>query len=217
MIWGVDCALVLENGSFWVTDGLLFNLTSVTSCMWQTMRLQREPFETEINEEVEREYQRLEEERAGEEQSAEKSIAEMATRMEELEAKVDASNERLEAKIDASQARLEAMFQQLLTAKPPLYSTPPVSPKDTCPSVSVMLPILGDEPRSAAKEKEAASPKLTPQVGGRASPPVAGEGRTSPRTHLEEMLASTVVNTAAAEAGPSSSLAPEQPVQVLQT
>lgn len=192
------------------------------------MRLQREPFETEINEEVEREYQRLEEERAGEEQSAEKSIAEMATRMEELEAKVDASNkrleakldasnERLEAKIDASQARLEAMFQQLLTAKPPLYSTPPVSPKDTCPSVSVMLPILGDEPRSAAKEKEAASPKLTPQVGGRASPPVAGEGRTSPRTHLEEMLASTVVNTAAAEAGPSSSLAPEQPVQVLQT
>jgi hypothetical protein len=36
---------------------------------------------------VEKEYQRLEEERAGEEQSAEKSIADVATRMEELEGK----------------------------------------------------------------------------------------------------------------------------------
>ena len=181
------------------------------------MRLQREPFETEINEEVEKEYQQLEEERAGEDQSAEKSIADMATRMEELEAKLDATTERLEAKIDASQSRFEAMFQQILAARPPMYSTPPVSPREPCPSVSVLLPILGDEPRSAAKEKEASSPKLTPQVGGRTLQPVAGEGCTSPRTHLEEMLASTVLNTAAAEAGPSSSLATEQPVQVLQT
>jgi hypothetical protein len=170
---------------------------------------------------VEKEYQRLEEERAGEEQSAEKSIADVATRMEELEAKLDASNERLEAKIDASQSRLEAMFQQLLAARPPTNSTPPVSSRATYPSVSVMLPILGDEPRSAAKEKSPSSPKLTLQVGGRASPSVAGEGcrspRTSPRTHLEEMLAATVMDSAATEAGPSSSVAPEQPVQVLQT
>ena len=166
---------------------------------------------------MEKEYQRLEEEWAGEEQSAEKSIADMATRMEELEAKLDVSNERLEAKIDASQSRLEAMFQQLLATRPPILSTPPVSPRDTYPSISVMLPILGDEPRSAAKEKEASNPKLTPQVGGRASQPVAAESCTSPRTHLEEMLASTVLDTAATEAGPSSSVAPEQPMQVLQT
>ena len=111
---------------------------------------------------MEKEYQRLEEERAGEEQSAENNIADMATRMEELEAKLDASNERLKAKINASQLRLEVMFQQLLAARPPMYSTPPVSPRDTCPSVSVMLPILGDEPRSAAKEKEASNPKTNP-------------------------------------------------------
>jgi hypothetical protein len=99
--------------------------------VWQSIRLQREPFETEINEEVEKEYQRLEGERAGEEQSAEKSIAEMATRMEELEAKLDASNERLEAKIDASQSRLEAMFQQLLAARSAMNCTPPPSLRET--------------------------------------------------------------------------------------
>jgi hypothetical protein len=104
--------------------------------------------------------------------------------------------------------------------RPDLLCTPhppPASPRDTFPAVSVLLPILGDEPRSAAKEKEASSPKLTPQVGGRASPPVPVAHCTSPRTHLEEMLASTIVDTAATEAGPSSSVASEQPVQVLQT
>ena len=186
-----------------------------TSSVCQSIRLQREPYETEIAEEVEKEYQRLEAERAGEEQSAEKSIADMAIRMEELEAKLDASNERLEAKLDASQSRLEAMFQQLLAARPPAHSTLPVSPPATYADVSVMLPIVGDEPRSAAKENEVSSPKLTPQVGGRASPRSPGAGRSSPRTHLEQMLASTIVVTAATEAGPSSSVATEQPVQVL--
>jgi hypothetical protein len=99
---------------------------------WQSIRLQREPYETEIVEEVEKEYQRLEAERAGEEVSAEKSIADMAIRMDELEAKLDASNERLEAKIDASQSRLEAMFTQLLAARPPMHSdTPPPPPRGT--------------------------------------------------------------------------------------
>lgn len=169
---------------------------------------------------MEKEYQRLEEERAGEEQSAEKSIADMATRMDELEAKMDASVERLEAKIeaklDASQSRLEAMFQQILAARPPMSCTPPVSPRDTNPTVSIMLPILGDEARSGAKEKESSSPKRTPQVGGRASQSAADEVCASPKTHLQEMLASTGLDTAATEAGPTTSVAPEQPVQVLQ-
>jgi hypothetical protein len=85
---------------------------------------------------VEKEYQRLEAERAGEEQSAEKNIADMATRMEELEAKLDASNERLEARIDDSQLRPEAMFQQLLASRPPMYYTPPVSLRDNYPTVA---------------------------------------------------------------------------------
>ena len=53
-------------------------------------------------EEVEKEYQWLEEERLGEGHGTEKNIADMATRMEEWEAKLDALNERLEAKLDAS-------------------------------------------------------------------------------------------------------------------
>jgi hypothetical protein len=208
----------------------------------------------------------------GEDEGTEKNIADMATRMEELEAKVDASNERLEAKIDASQSRLEAMFQQLLASRAPTPCTPPVSPRDIHGvGVSVLLPILADAPRNIAKEKEVASseltvqvgegvaysvhtegsaevaakekdkaatptpgvdtatvgvgpssvvptsPKLTPRVGGRDSQLKASTGCTSPRTHLDEMLAQVVMDTAATEAGPSSAVALEQPVQVLHT
>ena len=56
----------------------------------------------EINEELDKEFQCLEAEQVSEDQGHEKNIADMATRMEELEVKQDASNERLEAKIDAS-------------------------------------------------------------------------------------------------------------------
>ena len=209
---------------------------------------------------MEKEYQRLEAERLGEEDGTEKSIADMAVRMEELEAKLDASNERLEAKIDAGHSRLEAMLQQLLASRVPTPCSPPVSPRDIHGvGVSVLHPIVTDGPTAKAKEKEVVSPdltmqvgeqatlagqraevtptpgvdtatvgvgpssivptspKLTPQVGGRDSQPVAGTGRTSPRTHLDEMLAQVVINTAATEAGPSSAVALEQPVQVLQT
>ena len=185
--------------------------------MWQTIRLQREPFETEIVEEVEKEYQRLEAEWVGEESSAEKSIADMANRMEELEAKLDASNERLEAKIDASQSRLEAMFQQLIAARTPMYCTPPVSPRDNFPNVSVLLPILAAEPWIKSKEKEVRSPKLTPQVEGGAAQPVVDEGCAEERTLEPEPLASTGLDTGAIGAGPSPSVCPEQPMQVLQT
>ena len=233
-----------------------------TSYPAQSIRLQREPFETEIVEEVEKEYQRLEAERLGEEEGSEKSIADVAARMEELEAKLDASNERLEAKIDASHSRLEAMLQQLLASRAPTPCTPLVSPSDIHGvGGSVVHPIVTDVPTAKAKEKEVVSPeltmqvgevvasagqraevpakekiqfnhiqvgewpspivppspKLTPQVGGRDSQPVAGTGRTSPRTHLDEMLAQVVINSAATEAGPSSAVALEQPVQVLQT
>ena len=163
---------------------------------------------------MEKEYQRLEAERVGEEQTAEKSIADMATRMEELEAKLDASNVRLEAKLDASQSRLEAMFQQLLASRPPVYCTPPVSPRENGPTVSVMLPILRDEPRSKATGKEVTSPKLTPQVEGQIPQPVADEGCAEERTVVQETIPSTGLDIGGTGAGPSSAAGPEQPVQV---
>jgi hypothetical protein len=209
----------------------------------------------------------LEAERLGEEEGTEKNIADISTRMDELESKLDASNTRLEAKIDASQSRLEAMFQQLLASRAPTPCTPPVSSRDIHGvGVSVLLPILADVPTDKAKEKEVVSPKLTmqvgervasagqraevaekekdkdmtqtpvvdtaivgggptsiaptspkltPQVGGRDSQPVAGRGCKSPRTHLDEMLAQGFIGTGATKAGPSSAVALEQPVQVL--
>ena len=218
---------------------------------------------------MEKEYQRLEAERLGEEEGTERSVADMAARLDELEAKLDVSNERLEAKIDASHSRLEAMLQQLLASRAPTPCNPLVSPRDIHGvGVSVVHPMVTDGSTAKAKGKmvvgpeltmqvgeQAAlvgqgagvagkekdkdmtptpgvdtatvgvgpssivptSPKLTPKVGGRDSQPVAGTGRTSPRTHLDEMLAQVVINTAATEAGPSSAVALEQPVQVLQT
>ena len=59
---------------------------------------------------MDKEFHRLEAERVDEEQGQQRNIADMATRMEELEAKLDACNDRLEAKIDVSQLRMEAMF-----------------------------------------------------------------------------------------------------------
>jgi hypothetical protein len=102
----------------------------LTSFFGQSIRLQREPFESEIIEEVEKEFQRLEAERLGEDQGTEKNVQDIAARVEELEAKLDASNERLEAKIDASQLRLEAMFKELLASRAPIISTPPPSPHE---------------------------------------------------------------------------------------
>ena len=193
--------------------------------MWQSIRLQREPFETEINEEVEKEYQRLEEERAGEDQIAEKSIADISNRMddleakldasnERLEAKIDASNERLEAKIDASHSRLEAMFQQLLASRTPVYCTPPVSPRDNCNVVSVMLPIVADEPRSTGKEKELTSPKPTKQAAAGDSQAVAASPFAEGPTVEQGAVASAGLETGAPGAGPSSAVETVQAEQV---
>ena len=187
-----------------------------TSYPRQSIRLQREPFETEINEEVEKEYQHLEAERFGEEQDTEKNIADMATMMEELEAKLDASNDRLEAKIDASQSRLEAMFQQLIASRAPIYCSPPVSPRDNYPTVSVFLPILADEPRNKAKEAEVGSPKLNLQVGGRVAQSPLREGCAEKGKKEKETITipSPGLDTVTTGAGPSSRVGPEHPEHI---
>ena len=95
---------------------------------------------------------------------------------------------------------------------------PPLSPRETIIlQLAFCYQGLADEPRSKAREKEVTSPKLTPQVGGRASEPVADEGCTEERTLEQETLASTGLDTGATGAGPSSSVAHEQPEQVLET
>ena len=187
-----------------------------TSSVLQSIRLQREPFETEITEEVEKEYARLEAEWLGEEEGTEKNIADMATRMEELEAKLDASNERLEAKIDASQLRLEAMFQQLLASRAPISYTPPVSPRDNYPTVSVLLPILANGPRNKAKEKDVGSPELTLQVGERVAQSVITEGcaEEALKEKNKGTIPSPSLDTITIGAGSSSRVGPEPPEQV---
>lgn len=98
--------------------------------MWQTLRYHREPFESEINDEIEEQYQLLEAEKhntvADEDddddvEDFDTRMGELQTRMDastqKLEAKINASNGRLESKIDDSNQRMEAMFRQLLSAK----------------------------------------------------------------------------------------------------
>ena len=156
---------------------------------------------------------RLEAEQLGEEQRTEKNIANMATKMEELEAKLDASKERLEAKIDASQSRLEAMFQQLLASTSPISYTPLVSPRDNHPIVSVLLPILVDGPRNKTKEKEIGSLELTLQVGERVAQSVITEGCAEEALKEKDtgMIPSPGLDTITIGAGPSSRVGPEPP------
>ena len=72
--------------------------------MWQSIRLQQEPYESEINEEVEKEYERLQEENEPPKADIQQDIADMRTRMDAMEAKMDATN-----------TRMEAMFKELLS------------------------------------------------------------------------------------------------------
>ena len=161
----------------------------------------------------------MEEERLGEEQGTEKNIADMATRMDKLEAKVDASNERLEKKIDASHARLEAMFQQILASKTPTPCTPPRSPRDNIDGVgvSVLLPILGDGPMNKAKEMQVVdTSELTMQVGERVAPPVHTEvcAEEAAKEKNKDTTPPPHVDTATVGAGPRSIVSPEIPEQV---
>lgn len=191
---------------------------TLTSSLLQSIRLQREPYETEIIEEVEKEYARLEAERLGEEQGTEKNIADMATRMDELEAKLDASHDRLEKKIDASQSRLEAMLQQLLASRAPTSCTPPVSPRhNDGVAVSVLLPIVGDGPRNKAKEKEVVDrSELTMQVPEHVAHSVGTEvcAEEAAKEMEKDTTPSPGVDTATIGAGPSSIVGPEIPEQV---
>ena len=62
--------------------------------------------------------------------------------------------------------------------------------KDTTPTPGVDTATVGVGPSSIVPT----SPKLTPHVGGRDLQLVAGTGRTSLRTHLDEMLAQVVID-----------------------
>ncbi len=100
------------------------------------MRHSREPWESEIAEEIE---ERLQEEKESALGAPDDDTADLEIRLDELKAQMDATNERLEAKIDAtnerlvakidacnarletkidsSNARMEAMFREILAGK----------------------------------------------------------------------------------------------------
>ena len=113
--------------------------------LWQSIRLQREPYETEINEEVAKEYKRLEE-LDGDNTKADidEDIADMSTRMDDMEAKMDASQQRLEAKIDAANTRLEAMFKELLSARASNSSAPTLVDAEVNPEVTNTPPVVSN-------------------------------------------------------------------------
>ena len=89
------------------------------------MRHSREPYESEIVEEIE---ERLQEEKESARGDPDDDVMDLEIRLvelqgqmdatnERLEAKIDASNTRLETKIDESTARMEAMFREILAGK----------------------------------------------------------------------------------------------------
>jgi len=124
---------------------------------------------------VEREFQRLEAERVGEDPDQENKIADMAIKMEELEAKLDSSNSRLESKIDASQSRIEAIFQQLLAGRGNVTSVVPiVSPTGPDPILHILQ--RTEMPRNTAPEEEVGTGELTVQIGEGNSHLAAEEG-----------------------------------------
>ena len=109
------------------------------------------------------------------------------------------------------------MFQQLLASRAQISCTPPpVSPRDNYPTVSVLLPILGDGPSPKAKEKEVGSPGLTLQVGGHIAQAVVTEGcaEEAPVEKEKDPIPSPALDTVTIGAGPSSRLSPEHLEQV---
>ena len=89
------------------------------------MRHSREPFESEIVEEIE---ERLQEERESARGDPDEDVQDLEMRFLELqgqmdaindrlEAKMEASNKRLETKVDESISRMEAMFREILAGK----------------------------------------------------------------------------------------------------
>lgn len=80
----------------------------------QTLKHNREPFESELNDEVAREYIRQQEEKHGSAPDHDKDIEEMATRITEMEENAT----RLESNMDKVHRRLEAMMKLLLAATP---------------------------------------------------------------------------------------------------
>jgi hypothetical protein len=76
----------------------------------QTLRHNREPYETKLNEEVVKEFSRQEEEKRRTPPNYGKDIYELGTRMDAMECTV----KRLEANFHASADRMEAMMRQVL-------------------------------------------------------------------------------------------------------
>lgn len=114
----------------------------------QCIRLQRQPYESEINEEMEEQYSRMQEEKDSDDDDDD--LQEVDYKLQELEEKMEASNERLEERIDASSTRLEskineshqqleAMLRQLIGSHTSSTPQPPMDLR--VPATSVLLQV----------------------------------------------------------------------------
>ena len=112
----------------------------------QCCRLHRAPYESEINEEMEAQYNEMQEDRDIDDdnvQEFENKLQELEQKMEasneRLEGRIDASSTRLEAKIDGSHQRLETMIRQLLESQ--TSSTPQPHMEPPVPATAVLLQV----------------------------------------------------------------------------
>lgn len=114
----------------------------------QCCRLHRSPYESEINEEMEAQYNEMQEDRDIDDddddvQEVENKLQELEQKMEasneRLEGRIDASSTRLEAKIDDSHQRLEMMIRQLLDSQ--TSSTPQPHMELPVPTTPVLLQV----------------------------------------------------------------------------
>jgi hypothetical protein len=90
-----------------------------------------------------------------------------------------------------------------------------MSPRLNDPTVSVLLPIMADEPRSKEKVPDVASPKLTMQeVHDHIAQAVVGEGCAEVTAQVEETLLSPGLVSAGTNVDASSTLGLDHPEQV---
>ena len=93
---------------------------------------------------------------------------------------------------------------------------PPVSPRENNRGVNILLPILADEPRNKAKDKEVGSPKLTLPVERCVAQSVISEGcaEEGAKEKDADTIPSPGLDTVTTGAGPSSGVGPEHPEQI---
>jgi hypothetical protein len=127
--------------------------------LWQALEKGRAPFESEINDEIDDQYDRL--------NPSDKSAADAVEEDDDIDTRIEDLEARLEAKLTASnnalQSKIEAMFRQLMARKSSCTDTTLPQTKDAplpATPVSVQVtstPAAITEPRRAPSPNHGAS------------------------------------------------------------